>query len=99
MRVTLFAHGLTAIILVVTNVGVAIAQSDVIGDRDNRRALAEQLAAETLPIMFEDVEANTVNRFPEGPERELYRQLLKEVLVVERMAEIPGSHHCKAFYV
>ena len=88
MRVTSFAQGLSAIVLAVANVGIAIAQSDAIGDLDHRRALAEQLAAETLPIMFEDVEANTVNGFPEGPERDLYRQLLKEVLVVGKMAEI-----------
>ena len=88
MRVVWFAQGLSAIVLVVASVGIAIAQSDAIGDLDNRRALAEQLAAETLPVMLEDVEANTVNRFPDGPERDLYRQLLKEVLVVEKMAEI-----------
>ena len=69
-------------------VGAAAAQSGVDEKLDERLALAEQVAAVTIPIILEDVEARALATAPAGPERDVFQEFLKEVVVVEELAEV-----------
>ncbi|MDE0390669.1 MAG: DUF2059 domain-containing protein [Rhodospirillales bacterium] len=87
-RAIMLAPGLLAVCLIVFFANAALADSDIADTMENRRALAERHVALTLPVMLKDIEEASAETFPAGVERDLYLQMIREVLNIESLEAI-----------
>ena len=82
------APGFLAVCLIVFFAHAALAGSDIADTMANRRALAERHVAVALPVMLKDIEEASAENFPDGVERDLYLQMIGEVLTIESLEAI-----------
>ena len=87
-RVIRLAPGLLAACLVAFFANAASAGSDIADTMENRRALAERYVAVALPVMLEDIEEASAENIPAGVERDLYLQMIGDVLTIESLEAI-----------
>ena len=87
-RAIRLAPGLLTVCLVVFFANAASAESDIADTMENRRALAERYVAVALPVMLEDIEEASAENIPAGLERDLYLQMIGDVLTIESLEAI-----------
>ena len=87
MRIAWLARSMLVLVLVAAGQGIVLSSPGPPDTAENRRLLAERLAAVTLPVILRDLESSVTDHGA-SHDPDLYRRLFREELSVEELEQI-----------